>query len=176
MLGWQQAPHHQALLGKSCSQDEEGWGGISICPRAGMRPGEGFTTAQLPLPAACWGGAAFDPDQGGKLGVKAQPRVSVRVPQAQEAPETRREARSKTSQLRGRATHGQVQHVHRHRLLCQHLHRGVRVDRDGAAAHCQAQRCQGGLPGGSARGTALARRPRGAPSSLCQNKTSKPNL
>lgn len=35
---------------------------------------------------------------------------------------------------------------------------------------------KGGLPGGSARGAALGRRPRGAPSSLCQNKTSKPSL
>lgn len=37
----------------------------------------------------------------------------------------------------GPGTHSQIQHVHRHRLLRQHLHGGVGVDRDGAAAHCK---------------------------------------
>lgn len=55
--------------------------------------------------------------------------------------------------MKSLGTHSQVQHVHGHCLLCQHLHCGVGVDSDRAAAHCEAQHgvwlsqgCQGAQP------------------------------
>lgn len=165
MLCWQQAPHHQALLGKSCSRDEEGWGEArsASVPGQGCGLGRGSRLLGFLSPQPAREEQPLIPIRGGKLGVKAQPRGSVRALQAQEAPETRREAGSKTSRLRGRATHSQVQHVHRHRLLRQHLHRGVRVHRDGAAAHCQAQRCQGGAARGVSTRGSSGKEPPGSP-------------
>lgn len=66
-----------------------GRGKISICLRGGKWPGEGLTTAWLPLCTAEGELGAFDPIQQamGKLGVKAQPQVWACFPQPQEAPE-----------------------------------------------------------------------------------------
>lgn len=124
-----------------------GKGKTSICPRGGKQPEEGLMTVQLLLPTACREFTekelqAFDPDQWamGKLGVKAQPLVGACFPQPQEAPETTAPHERSREQIplhEGLGTHSQIQHVHCHRLLCQHLHGGVRVDRDRATAHCK---------------------------------------
>lgn len=59
--------------------------------------------------------------------------------------------------MKSLGTHSQVQHVHGHCLLCQHLHRGVGVDSDRAAAHCEAQHRVGQQ--GCQRGSAQASPP-----------------
>lgn len=68
--------------------------------------------------------------------VSCSPRATPSPP-CSSWPQRRKGSGEIVQQPGGPGTHSQIQHVHRHRLLRQHLHRGVRVDRDGAAAHCE---------------------------------------
>lgn len=82
-----------------------------------------------------------------EVGIKSLPRGSLA---ARACP--RAAGRSLAPGDRG--THRQVQHVHRHRLLRQHLHGGVRVDCDRAAAHCKGKTA-GAESGSAARQTSF---------------------
>lgn len=136
MLGWPLAC--RPCWGNAAPGVKKGGEGKDhIYPRAGMQAGEGAAITGLPLHAVSmeeqpWVGSWV-------LAGAAQPQEGPEVA----TPHERSGARSPPCGIPAARpgllchTHSQIQHVHRHRLLRQHLHCGVCIDRDGAAAHCE---------------------------------------
>lgn len=103
-----------------------------------------FTTAQLLLSREFTKEEPQASDPKMSWGCRHNPGFRAQETPKTSSPEQRRGANppegGSPGLVKSLGTHSQVQHVHGHCLLCQHLHRGVSVDSDRAAAHCEAQR------------------------------------